>query len=64
MLAEFPEITQLALANAQKASCLARLGDLDQAVAFYLALLKPNENFLIRERWHFTILEDLWSRIK
>jgi tetratricopeptide (TPR) repeat protein len=40
MLAEFPDKTQLASAYGQKASCLAKLGEIDQAVANYQRALK------------------------
>jgi len=45
MLAEFPEKTQLASAYGQKASCLAKLGEIDQAIANYQCALKTEREF-------------------
>jgi tetratricopeptide (TPR) repeat protein len=45
MLTEFPEVIMLALAYSQKASCLAKLGDLDQAVAYYRRALETERKF-------------------
>jgi tetratricopeptide (TPR) repeat protein len=45
MLAECPELTQLAWAYSQKASCLAKLGDLDQAVALCRRALEAERKF-------------------
>ena len=45
MLAEFPEVTQLALACCQKANCLAKLGDRDQALAYYRHALDAERKF-------------------
>ena len=45
MLAEFPEKTQLASAYGQKASCLAKLGEIDQAVVYYQRALKTEREF-------------------
>jgi len=45
MLAEFPDKTQLASAYGQKASCLAKLGEIDQAIANYQRALKTEREF-------------------
>ena len=45
MLAEFPEKTQLASAFGQKASCLAKLGEIDHAIAYYQRALKTEGEF-------------------
>jgi tetratricopeptide (TPR) repeat protein len=45
MLAEFPELTQLASAYGQKASCLAKLGEIDQAVVYYQRALETEREF-------------------
>lgn len=45
MFAEFPEKTELASAYCQKASCLDKLGEIDQAVAFYQRALKTEREF-------------------
>jgi len=45
MLAEFPESFELASAYGQKASCLAKLGDLDQAVVYYRRALDRKRKF-------------------
>jgi|SRR5208283_3314975 len=45
MFAEFPEKTQLASAYGQKASCLAKLGEIEQAIANYKHALKTERDF-------------------
>jgi tetratricopeptide (TPR) repeat protein len=45
MLAEFPELVWLAMAYGQKASCLAKLGDPDQAVVNYRLALGTERKF-------------------
>jgi tetratricopeptide (TPR) repeat protein len=45
MFAEFPDKTQLASAYGQKASCLAKLGEIDQAIAYYQRALKTEREF-------------------
>jgi tetratricopeptide (TPR) repeat protein len=45
MVAEFPEQTQLASAYNQKASCLAKLGDIDNAIANYRRALEVEREF-------------------
>jgi tetratricopeptide (TPR) repeat protein len=45
MLDEYPEITQLAWAYAQKASCLAKNGDRDEAVVYYRRALDTERKF-------------------
>jgi tetratricopeptide (TPR) repeat protein len=45
MLAEFPEQTQLASAYGQKASCSAKLGEIDQAVGYYQRTLETEREF-------------------
>ena len=45
MFAEFPEMHELAQAHAQKASCLARLGKVDEAIQEYRAALQAERDF-------------------
>jgi tetratricopeptide (TPR) repeat protein len=45
MFAEFPEQTQLASAYTQKASCLAKLGDIDGAIVNYQRALQTEREF-------------------
>jgi tetratricopeptide (TPR) repeat protein len=45
MFAEFPEQTQLASAYNQKASCLAKLGDIDNAIVNYQCALETERKF-------------------
>jgi tetratricopeptide (TPR) repeat protein len=45
MFAEFPDKTQLASAYGQKASCLAKLGEINQAIAYYQRALKTEREF-------------------
>jgi tetratricopeptide (TPR) repeat protein len=45
MLGEFPEKTQLASAYGQKASCLAKLGEIDQATTNYQRALETEREF-------------------
>jgi len=45
MFAEFPEQTQLASAYSQKASCLARLGNIDNAIINYQRALQTEREF-------------------
>lgn len=45
MFAEFPERTQLASAYSQKASCLAKLGNIDEAIANYQRALQTEREF-------------------
>jgi len=45
MLAEFPEQIQLASAYNQKASCLAKLGDIENAIANYQRALETEREF-------------------
>ena len=45
MFAEFPEQTQLASAYSQKASCLAKLGDIDGAIVNYQRALRTEREF-------------------
>ena len=45
MLAEFPERFELASACSQKASCLAKLDEIDQAVVYYQRALETEREF-------------------
>lgn len=45
MFAEFPEQTQLASAYSQKASCLAKLGNTDEAIINYQRALQTEREF-------------------
>ena len=45
MLLEFPETNELACAYKQKASCLSKLGELDQAIAYYQRALQTEREF-------------------
>ena len=45
MFAEFPQRTELASAYCQKASCLAKLGEIDQAIANYQRALNTEREF-------------------
>jgi tetratricopeptide (TPR) repeat protein len=45
MFAEFPEQTQLASAYSQKASCLAKLGNIDDAIANYQHALQTEREY-------------------
>jgi tetratricopeptide (TPR) repeat protein len=45
MFAEFPEQTQLASAYSQKASCLAKLGNIDDAIINYQRALQTEREF-------------------
>ena len=45
LLAEFPEQTQLASAYCQKASCLAKLGDINNAIVSYQRALETEREF-------------------
>jgi len=45
MLTEFPERFELASAYGQKASCLAKLGEIDQAVVYYRRALETEREF-------------------
>ncbi len=45
MLGEFPDSIELASAYGQKASCLAKLGELDQALVFYRCALERERRF-------------------
>ena len=45
MLTEFPESIELACAYGQKASCLAKLGELDQALVCYRSALETERLF-------------------
>jgi len=45
MFAEFPERTQLASAYSQKASCLAKLGNIDDAIVNYQHALRTEREF-------------------
>ena len=45
MLAEFPERTELASAYGQKGTCLAKLGEIDQAIVYYRRALETEREF-------------------